>query len=319
MWYTLEEIADSHNLDLKGLSRYLATHSISYNSCVNEVYNHWASKLVHDYRVHHLGVEDDRWVRVSEVFLWNNCSYGSCRDFLKRCAEEFEIRYTEVGNHPEIHAMRAEELMGAYEQRRKESFRRNRGERKQRLQKLVDVLSKIVEPAKFDMNKWYEKATEYDFDDVDDQGFAKEIDCGFAACALGWATFEKIVPELEFDFGPHNRNVAEILYTDGYRAGAAAFGINRAEAEFVFDPAEYFYSEGSSYIMLPYEDFEKSLRELQDGQARIDEYYEKMWLERRYDEEENEIHVTHDLVIARIKFVMENSNLFPESEHDHVG
>lgn len=135
---------------------------------------------------------------------------------------------------------------------------------KERLIKLKEFLS-TVDVNRFNMKTWFETTdvdescdmTSVFFFDVEDDEEqlphfpVKEVSCGTAACAMGWACmipeFQKeglqlVCPESEY---PRNKFQGTPIYNDGknvhseFGACVEFFDITWKQAYYLFDPSEY--------------------------------------------------------------------------------
>lgn len=106
--------------------------------------------------------------------------------------------------------------------------------REQKLNHLITILRTVEDMDSFRMSVWYRKD--------------EEAQCGFAACALGWAAGDKIF--IQQGLYLHSRLWGDSdVYFDGHEGFAAAeefFDLSENEAQFLFDEGSYYLDADSA-------------------------------------------------------------------------
>lgn len=131
--------------------------------------------------------------------------------------------------------------------------------RSDRLNTLADFLETEVPAKKFSMSSW----CFLDDPSITIPQQVSQIECGFAACAWGWAT---AVPEF-FAAGVHLDSYGDdVVYNGqtGTNAAADFFDIDRDTAIYLFMPTEYPVKRGKPSLKA----VAKRLREVASGDTR---------------------------------------------------
>jgi hypothetical protein len=127
--------------------------------------------------------------------------------------------------------------------------------RNERLNHLIDVLKNIDEVKSFDMKAWYTPTL--------------ENECGFAACALGWAAMDPTFIEMGLELSsssyleggkisrkhtPTFTNENGMKWHDPYTSAARLFKISEMESVFIFYPDSYYLRQGKQPFGVDRED-----------------------------------------------------------------
>jgi hypothetical protein len=182
--------------------------------------------------------------------------------------------------------------------------------REERLNHLITVLDRVKngQSKHFNMSRWAIMLdSEFEFNEYDLYDF-EPFECGFAGCALGWASidpeFNKEGLHLDSDLDPTyilENTDDEPNY--GYGAGMSFFHLIDLDNDFLFSPRTYYFSEFMSQYNLTLDEIKDMGISITSGEFFVDGNRHYI-----YDSTENITDViTPQMVINRIRFLLTNS------------
>lgn len=192
--------------------------------------------------------------------------------------------------------------------------------RNEKLTHLINILESVemIPASKFHMPTWVEEdedseLVEFATNRTVGGDMAK---CGFAGCALGWASIDPTFNDAGLNLGGRDEDEPAIFHVEwgkeilAFDAGEYFFEISESESYFLFDPDTYYED---------YYDVTRWLDEPEDIQYHEDDkdldwigYWRELGKDRSmtfpsYEVEENDSDtITPRMVINRIKHIMDN-------------
>jgi hypothetical protein len=98
---------------------------------------------------------------------------------------------------------------------------------------LIEILEEVENLNSFNMNGWWRETN------------INESECGFAACAAGWAAMDPVFNELGLGLDPTGLPSKGVRYEiggnlfRGFSATSEFFGLTSSESMYIFDPCSY--------------------------------------------------------------------------------